>query len=48
LSAALQAFLHDTTYAQVHTVAFTGGEIRAQILLDQDEEEDSDHGDRRR
>jgi hypothetical protein len=28
LSAALQAFLHDATYAQVHTAAFTGGEIR--------------------
>jgi hypothetical protein len=31
MRAAVQALLNDATYAQVHTVAFTDGEIRGQI-----------------
>jgi hypothetical protein len=37
LSAAVRALLNNTTYAQVHTVAFTNGEIRGQIEREEDQ-----------
>ena len=41
LNAFVQVLLNGTTYAQVHTVAFTNGELRGQIETDEDQE-DSD------
>jgi hypothetical protein len=42
LSAAVRALLNNTTYAQVHTVAFTNGEIRGQIEREDDSDQDAD------